>query len=391
MIRALPPGSIKPHLITQKGDVAIIFKREGIPVIDTPGISQFDNTRFGHYQKYRWLLIFREFFYGFTTLHSLLRAKRKWKDIDIIHVNEFTNILSIIISKFLFNKPVILHCRSIQEYSNAPLRYLFVNKIVAKYTSVVIAIDQTVKKSLPENLEISVVHNGLIMDDGEKNNSRKNFDCLINAPRSYLKVAMVGNLLVFKGVYEFVKAAKICIDKKLKIMFYLIGGKPDSKDFIKTSFLNKFKLFHNAESDVREFVHRFNMVDNVHFINFTSHIHKVYEAIDILCFPSHLNAVGRPVLEAALFKIPSIVSIINPLDDTIIENETAICIKPKDSKALADAIEYFYSNPKEIQRMGELAYKLASKNFDIKKNARKILEIYDNTSNKKSITSVLKK
>jgi len=377
MIKALPSGSIKPHLITQKGNVAIIFKREGIPFIDTPGISQFDNTRFGHYQKFRWLLLFREFFYGFTTLHSIVRAKRKWKNIDIIHVNEFTNILSVVISKILFKKPVILHCRSVQENSNTPLRYSFVNKIVAKYANMVIAIDQTVKKSLLENLRISVVHNGLIMDEGEKTNSRKNLDCLINAPRDYLKVAMVGNLLVFKGVYEYAEAAKICIDKKLKIMFYLIGAKPDAKNFMKTLILNKLKLFHNAESDVRGFVHRFNMVDNVHFVNFTSHIHKVYEAIDILCFPSHLNAVGRPVLEAALFKVPSIVSIINPLDDTIIENETGICIKPKDSKALADAIEYFYSNPEEIKRMGGLAHRLALKNFDIKKNARKILEIYE--------------
>jgi glycosyltransferase involved in cell wall biosynthesis len=119
------------------------------------------------------------------------------------------------------------------------------------------------------------------------------------------------------------------------------------------------------------------MVDHVHLIDFTSNIHKIYEAIDILCFPSHLNAVGRPVLEAALFKVPSIVAITNPIDDTIIDNETGICIKPKDPKGLADAIEYFYSRPEEITRMGELAYKLALKNFDIKKNAKKILEIYE--------------
>jgi len=377
MIRAFPSGSIKPHLITQKGNVAIIFKRAGIPVIDTLGISQFDNTRYGYYRKFRWLLLVREFFYGFFTLHSIVRAKRKWKNIDIIHVNEFTNVLSIIISKFLFEKPVIVHCRSVQENRNAPLRYSFVNTIVAKYANLVIAIDKTVKKSLPENLRIGVVHNGLNMDEGEKTNNNKKFDCLINVPRGYLKVAMVGNLLVFKGVYEYIEAAKICIDKKLKIIFYLIGGNPDSRNSIRTSILKKIKLFHNVESDVRKFVQQFNMVENIQLIEFTKNIHSVYKNIDVLCFPSHLNAVGRPVLEAALFKVPSIVSITDPQDDTIVDNETGICIKPKDPEALAGAVEYFYSRPDEIKRMGGLAYKLALKNFDIRKNSRKILESYD--------------
>jgi glycosyltransferase involved in cell wall biosynthesis len=377
MIRAFPAGSVKPHLITQKGNVAIIFEEEGIPVIDTLGISQFDNTCYGYYRKFRWFLLVREFFYGFFTLHSIVRAKRKWKNIDIIHVNEFTNVLSIIISKILFKKPVIVHCRSVQQNKTAPSRYSFINSVVAKNADFVIAIDKSVKKSLPKNLRIAVVHNGLNIDEEEKTNNRKKFDCLINAPPGYLKVAMVGNLLVFKGVYEFIEAAKTCIDNKLKIIFYLIGGNSDSRNSIRTSILKKIKLFHNIESDVRKFIQQFNMVDHVHLIDFTSNIHKIYEAIDILCFPSHLNAVGRPVLEAALFKVPSIVAITNPMDDTIIDNETGICIKPMDPKGLADTIEYFYSRPEEIKRMGGLAYKLALKNFDIKKNARKILDIYE--------------
>ena len=377
MIRAFPSGSVKPHLITQKGNVAIIFKGEGIPVIDTLGISQFDNTRYGYYRKYRWLLLIREFFYGFFTLHSIVRAKRKWKNIDLIHVNEITNILSIVISKILFRKPVIVHCRSVQQNKTAPLRYSFINSIVSKYANFVIAIDKTVKKSLPKKLRIGIIHNGFNMDSWGETKNRENLDGLINAPPGYLKVAMVGNLLAFKGVYEFIEAAKICIDKKLKIIFYLIGGNPVIQNSTRTSILKTFKLFHNVESDVKKYIQQFNMFDHVHLIDFTRNIHKVYETIDILCFPSHLNAIGRPVLEAALFKVPSIVAITNPLDDTIIDNQTGICIKPKDSKALADAIEYFYSRPEEIKRMGGLAYKLALKNFDIRKNARKILDIYE--------------
>ena len=49
---------------------------------------------------------------------------------------------------------------------------------------------------------------------------------------------------------------------------------------------------------------------------------------------------------------------------------------PSTQKQLANAIEYLHSRPEEVKRMGELAHELAMKNFDIKKNALKVLEIY---------------
>ena len=71
--------------------------------------------------------------------------------------------------------------------------------------------------------------------------------------------------------------------------------------------------------------------------------------------------------------------------DTIIHNETGICIQPKSSKALADAIKYFYNNPSEIERMGKNANELAWKNFDIKRNALKLLNVYKEVLEKNMI------
>ena len=91
-----------------------------------------------------------------------------------------------------------------------------------------------------------------------------------------------------------------------------------------------------------------------------------------------MNAVGRPVIEASFYKVPSIVAITDPLDDTMIDDETGICIPKKKPQALAGAIEYFYSNQQEIDRMGQAAFQLALENFDSKQNAEKMLKIYQN-------------
>ena len=74
--------------------------------------------------------------------------------------------------------------------------------------------------------------------------------------------------------------------------------------------------------------------------------------------------------------MPSIVAITGSAEDTIIHNQTGLCIKEKDSLAIFDAIEYFYKQPTEIKRMGGEAFELAQINFDIQKNAKKVLELY---------------
>jgi len=381
MIRAFPSGSVKAHLITQRGNVVKIFKNQGIPVIDTIGISQFDNTRYGYYRKFRWALLVREFVYLYPTSISILKAKKIWNDIDIVHINEITNLLPIIICKFIFKKPVVVHCRSVQQNKKAKIRYRIINYFVNKYSNRIIAIDNTVRQSLPSKLKIEVIHNGFNLNNNqqkEQENTGEIFNELYRISTGYMKIAMVGNLLKFKGVYEFVKAAKICIDKKLKIIFIFVGASPYNRKTLKSNVLKKIGLHHYINFDITNYIQKNNLNNNFRFVPFTQYIHSIYKIIDVICFPSHLNAVGRPVIEASFYKVPSIVAITDPLDDTMIDGETGLCVQPKNYRAIADAIEYFYSNPHEIKRMGEAAYQLALKNFDINKNAEKMLKIYKN-------------
>ena len=81
-------------------------------------------------------------------------------------------------------------------------------------------------------------------------------------------------------------------------------------------------------------------------------ISAVYSGMDVLCFPSHLNAAGRPVFEAAFFRKPCILAIENPQSDTMIDYVTGICIPEKEPLELFNAIKYFCDHPAEITRMG---------------------------------------
>jgi glycosyltransferase involved in cell wall biosynthesis len=268
-----------------------------------------------------------------------------------------------------------VHVRSVQDPGNATLRSRWVAGILRRHADAVIAIDETVRRSLPPGIAAEVIHNAY--------SPRSASDASGSAgsplpPRraGILRVAMVGNLLPVKGVHEFLSAARVCRSRNLPVEFVIVGGNTRALSGMAGWLVKATGFAHDMEGEVKRFVAEHGLEDNVHLIAFTPDIDSIYGNIDVLCFPSLLDAPGRPVFEAAHWKVPSIVAMETPLPDTIVHRETGLCVKPGDAPALADAIEHFSRNPAELQRMGKAAHRLARRNFDARKNAARVLQIY---------------
>ena len=125
----------------------------------------------------------------------------------------------------------------------------------------------------------------------------------------------------------------------------------------------------------------------IHLVDFTPHIEQVYRDLDVVCFPSHLEAAGRPVFEAAFYGVPSIVALSDALPDTFIEGQTGLRMEPHNAVSLADAIERLCRQPGEVTRMGEQARALAARNFDARRNAEKMLSVYRRLLQRESAAS----
>ena len=157
----------------------------------------------------------------------------------------------------------------------------------------------------------------------------------------------------------------------------IVGEKPKKALGAETYILNKLDYDFKRTSDFcRDFIAKNSLGDFIDFCGFTLEIEDILNETDVVCFPSHLNAVGRPVIEAALHKLPSIVAIDDEEDDMIFHQKTGLRIKEKSAESLFHAINYFYMHPQEIKRMGANAYKLAHTKFDIRLNSKKMLALY---------------
>lgn len=106
----------------------------------------------------------------------------------------------------------------------------------------------------------------------------------------------------------------------------------------------------------------------------TFNLKKFYSMIDVILFPSYMNAVGRPVIEASFLRKPSVIALNKFNNDTAMKNNCLI-FKPGDLKSYEKQILYFVNNKHKIKSFGVSSYKNAKEKFDIIRNSKKFFKL----------------
>lgn len=370
LFTVLKQYSIDGYVLSPRGSSVEAFEVAGLHAIQSIGLSQFDNTRFSYYRNFRWLILLRELYYFPFSFLALRKAKKLGVNFDLIHVNEITLLPVGILAKTLFKLPLVFHIRSLQRNDENSLRTKWFFKLLDKYADAVICIDQTVKKSIPNWIESQVVHNGINVGNVFLTDKDKTLP-----PK--LTVGMAGVFLRSKGVYEFVEAAKILlVDKKYDLKFVIAGQNAREVKGILRWAYKKLGFSEDVFSDIENYIKDNRLSEHIELPGLLKDVRPMYQSLDILCFPSYLNACGRPVFEAALYGIPSIVAIKDPPEDAIINEVTGLIIDKPTPLLLANAIERLVVNPNMRYKLGKQAQSWAEEFFDIKSNARSVLQIY---------------
>jgi glycosyltransferase involved in cell wall biosynthesis len=369
LFRCLAKSGAKATVLTPHGTAAGAFASSGMNLVLVKGLSKFDNTRFGYYRGLRWLIVLRELFFLPFSLKALWRLRRE--KIDIIHANDLTLLPLAILAKKLMRVPLILHVRSPQRYSDGSRRSGWVNRLLKRHADAVVAIDQTVAGTLGKDVATCIVRNG--------------FDSFNSEPRSpevgdtaikTIKVGFVGVLLPLKGIYELVHAMRILRDCKLAIELVVVGENSRALTGAQAWVLRKLGFYRDVRSELEVLVEEYGLRDCVKFLGSISDVREFYPTIDILCFPSHLDAAGRPVFEAAFYGVPSVVAVVNPKPDAIMHNVTGLAIQRPDPVLIADALQRLAKDKEFRLRLGRQAQEWARENFSIVNSAEQMHEIY---------------
>lgn len=359
----LPPYH-KGHVLVPKGRTAKAFMDAGLEVHTCFRVFQFDNTRYGYYRGWRWCIVLREIMFMPFAIFALFRLRGQ--SFDIIHANEITVLPVALLAKFLFKSKLVVHVRSVQAKDATPCRTYILNSLLLKFVDKLIAIDETVARSLSQSLSINIIRNGLRVRPYVRS-------C---KSRSVLTIGMIGVLSHHKGLVELIEAISILKSRGLLIKCLIGGENIRTQGGLLGWFMQAFGVSVDTRLELCQRMIERGVCSQITMLGFVDDVVSFYEEIDVICFPAHLNAAGRPVFEAALLGRPSIVAVEDPPKDSLIHGETGFAVPSPDPVAIADAIEAYARDPEMTRRMGENARAWAREYFSIEKSGRELAALY---------------
>jgi glycosyltransferase involved in cell wall biosynthesis len=175
-------------------------------------------------------------------------------------------------------------------------------------------------------------------------------------------VTLASRLLWDKGVGEFVRAAELLHQKKVKARFILVGkGDPDNPSAISDIQLKKW--------------HRQGTIE---WLGHKNNIAEIFSRSHIVCLPSYYGeGVPKVLIEAASCGRPIVTTNTPGCREIVKDGLNGILVPPKDADAVAEALEKLIKTPEIRKQMGDKGRELVENEFSIQKVVDETLHVYE--------------
>ena len=173
-------------------------------------------------------------------------------------------------------------------------------------------------------------------------------------------VCFASRLLLDKGVYDFVSAARLLKKRKVQARFFLAGDLDTQ----------------NPKGINMEDLKKIREEGCVEILGYQKDIPTLYSRSHIICLPSYREGLPKTLLEAAAASRAVVTTDVPGCRDAIIPNITGLLVPVRDSEALANAIQDLIKHPEKRKIMGKAGRELAKKEFAIENIVDAHLKIY---------------
>ena len=166
-----------------------------------------------------------------------------------------------------------------------------------------------------------------------------------------IRFIFIARLLIEKGCFEFLAAARKVKDIYPNAEFLLLGGiDPDNP-----AALSQQEL----ESVIAE-----------NIVTYAGHVSNVSDWIacsHVFVLPSYREGFPRSTQEAMAIGRPVITTDVPGCRETVVDGVNGFLVPPWDSDALAEKMLFLIEHPHEIIRMGDESHRIALEKFDVHK------------------------
>ncbi len=242
--------------------------------------------------------------------------------------------------------------------------YLFLERIAARWTTLLIAVSDAERKTAIEHGLFStdnsvIIANGIdpamwrVPDMAERDKLRDD----AGIPRNVFVAGMVGRFMPQKGHRIFVQAAEVLLDKSRDIYFAMVGD-GELKD------------------EIRKMVSSGGNGGNFHFFGQTDEIASRYAMFDCLVLPSLWEGCPFTAMEAMVMRIPVVASSVGGVGEIIEDGVSGILVPPADAASLAGAIWRLCEDRSLLGSMGEKSRQRVLDKFLLSDKIRNLEGVY---------------
>jgi glycosyltransferase involved in cell wall biosynthesis len=175
-------------------------------------------------------------------------------------------------------------------------------------------------------------------------------------------VVLAARLLSYKGVAEFVDAARMLKERGTRARFALLGdGDPGNPASIPPERLRAWQ-----EQGI------------VELLGWQDDVAKIFAQTHVVCLPSHGGeGVPRSLLEAAACGRPIVATDVPGCRDIVHDSDNGFLVPPRQAAPLADALERLIGDADLRRRMGGRARERALAEFSVDIVAAQTVELYE--------------
>lgn len=376
---ALSIGGLTDHVeamvLCPKGPVTEEFRATGAMVRVAP-VAAFTSAWSAFYHGWRWGLLAPELFNLRAHLRAVHTAIRDFQP-DLVHLNEFS-LLPAAWAAARAGKPLVWHLRtSLPE--PRPIQARLVRREVARRAAAAIAINDGVAASFAPLARAIVLPNPVVVPEQVVPAPSAAAKARLGLDPGLPAVGMLGNLYAAKGWLDLVHAAARVLSSGTEIQVVLVGGFLRSSEWhrsLRGRLISAIAGLEDAGGAFRKEVGRLGLEHRIRVIPFVQRVDQIYEALDVVCFPSRGPEVGRPVLEAQAHGRPVILSGSVDGAGVLIPDVTGLVVPHSDPDALANAIGRVIRNPSLGASLGREGRLKAQHEFAQEVVAAKLLAVY---------------
>ena len=281
-----------------------------------------------------------DIFHGHGTIpegYAAVMLAKKYRKKSVVHVHGLDAYFRLNIKKDSMAKMNYRYCK--KTYEGADLVLGVSNKV-----------GENVKRGT-ENVNVDTLYNGY--------NPVKFYSGSLKTQNSIFKIICVGNLIPIKGIEYLIDALEEVKEKGYKFQCDIFG-----RGILQENLENKCKEYH---------------LDEVIFKGYQKSevIAVAMRNSDLFVLPSYYEALGCVYLEAMASGIPVIACESQGISEVIVNEETGILVKEKNSKEIADNIIRLIEEPEYYKKIQEKALETV-REYTWENTAQKLKNLYDN-------------